>query len=247
MVPKIDDNGSPVRRLYGKESGNDVFVVGTGTSLMGFDWGRLTGKRTIALNDAVRAIPEPSYHLFSDVNIWTRYRDLAISAATLVVCQKRARSEFLRWEKCSFKDRVYWFDLKSNAEVERDDCHLFVNRTVATAGIQLAWKLGARRIFLLGIDGYKIRLKEGETTREVYYYDGTAKSPNEKRTIVRDDGTHVTQDRHEFWVKQMRELEAFLHRKEKLFLGPWPESGVYNLSAQSNIDAWQKVSVDDVI
>jgi hypothetical protein len=105
----------------------------------------------------------------------------------------------------------------------------------------LAWKLGASRIWLLGIDGYKWQLAD---KTEVYYYDGTPKPPERRKVVKReevDERTKIVQDRHDFWRKQMTELQGYFNKNSNPYPGPFPGQGVYNLNPISTIDAWQRV------
>lgn len=231
-----DPHVQPASNLWGRNLGEDVFVIGTGTSLAGFDFARLAGRCTIALNDAVRAEGlDPAYHLFHDHGIWQRYLRLQLHPRTWVVCGPHSRKSLIKHEACTFKGRILWHSHNGAPTVDARDNDLYVDRTVATAGIQMAWKLGARRVFLLGVDGYKVR----EDGRERYYWDGTAKRPEDRKE--RKVGGLIVQDRHDLWIENMRRLARFF-QDSRLFSGPWPGPGVYNLSPRSTIDAWEKVA-----
>ena len=238
-----------VSLLWGRHEGMDAFVVGTGTSLSGFDWSLLNSRRnafTIGLNDAILAAGwSPDYSIFCDVGIWKRYKDLTLDPKTVMVCQPRARAQFLREERCSFKDQVWHFNHAQQARAcapLSDD--LYVARTVATGGIMLAYKLGARRVFLMGVDGYKVKA-EG-VAGGVYYHDGRSKGlegGRQENKIPASD--RLLQDRHEWWEKNMNEMRQWLDG-QKAYQGRWRDSGVYNLSPLSTITAWEKVNVAKV-
>lgn len=232
----LDPNAMHVRSLWGKHVGEDAFVVGTGSSLFGFDFARLADRLTIALNDAV-LIPglDPTYHLFVDEGIWKRYVDVRC-AHTIFACSGDPRQNLFQDPRVTFKERIYQFNHVHHPVMALDD-DLFCRNTVATAGIQMAWKLGARRIMLLGVDGYK--------RADRYYWNGSAKRPEKRREKDIGDG-RIIQDRHENWQRDMRELRnAFL--SASVPLGPWPGSGVYNLNPISTIDAWEKAPIEEAL
>ena len=255
------DNKNHITLLRNKFAGRDVVVCGTGSSLSGFDWTQLNDCTTIALNDAVK-VPgfEPDIHLFSDSNLFFvpkrgkvisgGYDQFRYHEKTKVVCQKHTRTNFLnsKFQPDSVKERVYQFNLMpvlNNVTTANDE--LYIHRTVATGGILLAWKMGARRIFLFGVDGYKRVNKDGT---DVYYYDGRSKGKEKRkqRSKALDDFTMVIQDRHDAWIKQMREVQEFLRTKQKNpYPGPWPEKGIYSMSMLSPIDAWEKVPLDQCL
>lgn len=230
-------------QLWGRHTGEDAFVIGTGTSLAGFQFGRLAGRLTIALNDALLCPGlDPAYHIFHDHGLWVRYVHVQPHPRTWFVMQKHGREQFLKNDRCLFKARIVEYaHAGSPREVEPTDGLLYTDRTIATAGIQLAWKLGAQRIFLLGVDGYKIRRQDGS---ESYYWDGRPKGAEKRKE--RQAGGVVIQDRHDKWIENMRDLRrAFDVRR--VYPCKWPGPGVYNLSAKSTIDAWPKVPVEEVL
>jgi len=239
--------------FWGKYKGQDAFVCGTGTSLSGFDWTQLNGRLTIGLNDALK-VPGfvPAFSIFSDIGIWSRYRDLILDERTVVVCQGRSRDQFARDAKCSFKDQIWHFNQQATAKAcKPDNDDLFCARTIACAGMMMAYKLGARRIFLLGIDGYKLAGAEGGT----YYHDGSGKGP-ERRGEKGIKGTcQVVQDRHGWWDDNMKEMRVWFDKlgvyTEPFFFRDGKEriygSGVFNLSGLSTITPWPKIKVKRVL
>lgn len=229
-----------IMNLLGAHRGRDIFIVGTGTSLARFKFEKLNRRITIALNDALM-IPGfvPKYHIFADIGIWKRYRNLEIDPSIKIICQPKARGYFQSHTACKFKDQIWHFNHVCEVRAMKDHNNdLYVQRTVATAGICLAWKFGANRIFLLGVDGFKLK--------DSYYWDGSVK-PKERRPSEREDKEgRIVQDRHGWWQKNMKDLRAHFDKK-KLYPGPWRGSGIYNLSWNSTIDSWQKVKVKNVL
>lgn len=236
-----------VTQLYGKFEGKDIFVVGTGSSLLGFNWMKLSGATCIALNDAIKVSEYfiPDVHLFADVGIWVRYRDLFYREFQFLVCQENARKNFEHYAGFKHKHIIRTFDSYSSpTEVQDKDDALFVNRTVATGGIMLAWKMGARRIFLMGVDGYKLRVSDETGKHEIYYCDGSTKPPEKRPESAH--GEKVTQDRHEAWQRNMKDLREYF-KKKRVYQEKWPGSGIFNLSPASTIDAWEKVKIESVL
>jgi len=211
--------------------GHDVFVVGAGPSLREFDFQQLRDRKTIVLNDMIFAVPEPDYHLFADITLAIQphearkvggvpgaglaYQFLRYPPNTWIVCQRKAAD----WLRCtpgfSAASRILWFKQRG------PDCNLgapelWCNHTVSATAIYLAFRLGAKRVFLLGCDGYKI----GEA--EYYNQDPgerTLKNYMLKRTMDNWD--------HEQVAKWLAMQGA-------------PDFSVYNLSAASSIDVWPK-------
>lgn len=53
----------------------EVFVIGGGNSLNGFDFSRLAGKTTIAVNGACFYVPEVNHIIWSDIDFWPKHRE----------------------------------------------------------------------------------------------------------------------------------------------------------------------------
>ncbi len=227
-----------IQRIADTHKGEDFFVMGTGTSLSGFPWEKMNDKTTIALNDAIFAKDfTPTYHLFSDVNIWRRYSHMEWKPPCKMVCQRHARKMFIDSRNCKFNKYLWQFDISSVPEFNKGDQRLYVRRTVATGAINMAYKLGARRVFLLGVDGYK--------KKNAYYHDGNVKRPERRKESRLEDG-RIVQDRHEHWMKDMTGMSDGF-KKNNVFQGKYPDSGVYNLNKLSTITVWEKVHPEKVL
>lgn len=247
-----------IERIAGRHAGGDVFVCGTGTSMSGFDWPRLNACTCIALNDAIHARGfKPTYHLFVDAGLYARY----IKAYPLTTAVVPAESVYLlegaygavatfthvrRYERVKAATcDPRWPDPQGRlvlpgADVREDSDELFCNHTVATAGVQLAWRLGARRIFLLGCDAYTREQVGGGN-----YFDGRRSVEPHDRPVAMGDGRYRT-SAHIWWDMEMWRVREWFAARDR-YLGPWPDAGVYNCSAASTLTAWDKVELEDAI
>ncbi len=213
------------------EDGKDIFVVGTGTSLTKFDWRLLDGRCVIALNDAVNSLESPTYHMYTD-NLFSRKYSKLLLQHTTILCRNRSSIEVSKDDR--FSGRLCRFMSAPNPG-SANQYQLYVFATVAATAIHAAHRLGARRIFLLGIDAYRLPQKR--------YYDGRAKANRKVYKVVSRSGDRWTEKQHLRWGKAMDVMKAYFQRKS-LYLGPWPGPGVYNLSEHSTIKAWEKVNPD---
>jgi len=181
---------SPVNindRTYGesKKIWNDevVYIIGGGPSLKGFDWSQLEGKKVIAINRAFEVMPN------ADVLYWTD-------------------SRFYRW----FKEGIDKFSglkftcrefnekpsdlilLKPNSAMNLDMRPSFISHgnNSGYGAINLAVKLGAKKIYLLGYDmnsfpgqshwhsGYKSTHNDSIYVKMIKYFDSI---PNELKKL----------------------------------------------------------------
>jgi hypothetical protein len=212
--------------LKKREKGKDVFIVGTGTSLVGFDWRVLNGRRVIALNDAIKSVRSAAYHLYTD-NLFSRKYDKLLLPETMIICRNRSSIDLSRDRRFSF---CRFMSAKNPGIANSHELYVFA--TVAVTAIHAAQRLGARRIFLLGIDAYRLPEKR--------YYDGRAKSNRKVYKIIEKSGDRWKEKQHLRWSKAMEVMRAYFKR-HKMYPGPWPGPGVYNLSPHSTIESWQKV------
>ena len=251
-----------IKELSDAHKGEDIFVVGTGPSLMGFDFSSLNDFTTIALNDAVKAPGfEPSYHLFSDTCIWHRYKKpFEYPQKTKIIAQDQPCINLRKSHQGAKKHSDFiGFRIRGLRLIRKEgtgpDC-LFTGRTVANAGMLLARNMGAERVFLMGVDGYCLEGpdKHNKEKGKVHYYDGRPHEKGDQQSrpamgVGRDDG-------HERMV--VRRLSNMAYHLELIYtacmlpLYPsepgWPGRGVYNLSEHSVFDfVGTKVPVEEAI
>lgn len=58
-----------------KKFNDECFIVGGGSSLVGFDWSLLNGKFVIAINRAYEVLPNANVLYFTDPDYWKRHAD----------------------------------------------------------------------------------------------------------------------------------------------------------------------------
>jgi hypothetical protein len=205
--------------------GEDVFVVGTGTSLRDFDFSLLNGRLTIALNDAVFLFP-PSYHLWNDITCTDRYKPHPYEEWTAIVC-KRKSAEWL-YGCTAFKRREsvhVYHQFAQCSDVKMDDDSLFCNNTVSTAAVVLARKLGAKNVYLLGCDAYFVGSAE-------YCTQDTGGRDVRCAPLKRSGDT-----------RDHQEIKDWLEYKD---IGAFP-GGVFNLNPLSNLTTWEKADIQTVL
>ena len=120
-----------------------VYLVGGGPSLENFDWNRLKGKKVIAINRAFQVLP------FADVMYWTDARFYRWYASEItnfkglkVTCRPVPENP---------SDVIF---LKSNGAntIDTRPSYISHGNNSGYGAINLAVKLGAKRIYLLGYD-----------------------------------------------------------------------------------------------
>jgi len=141
----------------------DVFIIGGGSSLKGFDFSILQGRNVIGCNDAWHlGVEVVKICLFGDASWWERNKqDLKHFPGRVVTCAPTLLPLQLSW---------LW-----QMERVRDGLHegnvLGWNYSTGAAAINLAITLGAKRIFLLGYD-------LGPQNGKVHWHSYAFKPPN---------------------------------------------------------------------
>ena len=76
-MPRVDDKipYKSIATFNDYFKGEPVWIVCTGTSLRGFPWEQLDDQITIACNDAVFFLKEPTVHIFNDQKVSLRVSD----------------------------------------------------------------------------------------------------------------------------------------------------------------------------
>jgi len=134
---------------------DDVYVVGCGPSLKDFDWNQIRYKTTIAINGAIRFVPNLSYFLTADStyarraavnNFWdcAGYKVLVMREDHRFFHRVKPYLEQYEWhiKPTRFDGRIY---IDGNTE-------FCTGQNSGFCGMQLAVILGAKRIHLLGMD-----------------------------------------------------------------------------------------------
>jgi hypothetical protein len=207
-----------IAELQGIATGAEVFVLGTGPSLTGFDWSRLDGRVTIAINAAVH-FRTPTVHIVNDTvgELW-KYLKFPYQPETRLVVQHNGAAtsglNFLLANHFPFMEQVYCYRLRGP---DSETNELFVDHTTSTAAIQLALVMGAHAVYLMGCDGYRKGFAE---------YAAQVRETDTEETVMlartQDDRDH-------------RRLREWMEKTERL-----PPGGIVNLSERSVIEIWPR-------
>lgn len=125
--------------------GQDAFLIGGGPSLRGFNFSSLKGRKVIGCNDAHTLGPEiVTYNCFGDCSWFIRNtKNLEGNVIPFVTCSPQL---------LSFRfPNLFSMRRKMHGIATEEDTIAF-NYSTGALAISLAFKLGAKRAFLLGYD-----------------------------------------------------------------------------------------------
>lgn len=170
MIPSIFD-------------GATVTIVAGGPSLKGFDFARLKGRPTIAINRAFEVVEKPDILWWSDWEFWLK-NSAAIKAhgAAWKVTGERNANDLARYQILGAPEIEVLLFTGLDGYDEKAGCIRHGNNS-GYAAIHLAAKLGAAKIVVLGLDmkhgpgdsthwhgGYAVRRQERTLTHMMAPY-----------------------------------------------------------------------------
>ena len=143
---------------------NDIFIIGGGSSLRGFDFSKLRNKDTIAVNMSALDVPNPTYCITADSNIFRKVQEGYFkNVKTTWVLVTNPNHCTMKWQDGRFRNIKNGFVYNlfcmnvviRNADVEGigftfNDFKTGYNS--GFCGFQLAVLLGYKKIYLLGFD-----------------------------------------------------------------------------------------------
>ena len=137
-----------------KEGLDDIYVVGCGPSLKGFNWSLLSNKTTIAINGSLPDVPQPDYFLTADSFFAKRAVNMKFwgkqTYKVIVMSQTHRKFSAIK-PLLSLYD--YWIIPKhGDGHIGFSEDEFSTGQNSGFSGMQLAVIFGAKRIHLLGID-----------------------------------------------------------------------------------------------
>jgi hypothetical protein len=210
-----------------------VFVIGSGPSLVGFDFSRLDGEKVVTINHAY-ALCRHDLHVFYDTSFLTEakphgYDPRAHTAK--VLCRRDLvvpkNENIIEFRRAAFV-------------TERFKDGLYMGRSSALPAINAALIYGASEVYLLGID---CRFLSAAEVREAARRNGNPRAA-EQLLAGADFAHHVSQQTvaHTMSAREKESKYADMTRQFDAFIG----RPVYNLSPFSALSLPSK-SIDDVL
>lgn len=146
-------------QINGMRNGKSVYILGSGSSLKGFDFSRLDNKFTIAINHTIEHY-NASALIFGDKKfVKTTTFDLD-SYEGLIFASEDANYN-------PVKDNVYIFKVNRSEPIANAKIGLYHCSCAGLYALNLAVQMKAKKIYLLGYDFYK----DPETDSIHFYSD----------------------------------------------------------------------------
>lgn len=186
---KTDDS----YHVDGKWEGEEVFIIGSGSSMKGFDFSRLEGKKTIVVNHMVTEFPEASALLFFDRE-FVQEREKEIGEFKGLVFSSMRSG----YKGTTERDFFYPTDTKIVPSKFNHGLH---GKRSSLAALNLALVMGSRRVYLMGYDLIP------------YIENNYAFSP--LKNILRANQSKYT--KQSYCEMRIKEFEVFKKYKNKIY------------------------------
>ena len=129
-----------VQKIWNNES---VYLIGGGPSLKNFDWNKLKDKHIIAINKAFKVIPWAEVLYWTDARFYRWFKSDIDSLDCLKVTCRNAPQ---------LKDDIVLLTVSGKNGIDKRPNFIRAGNNSGFAAINLAYHLGAKRIYLLGYD-----------------------------------------------------------------------------------------------
>lgn len=138
----------------GKQGLTEIYVIGCGPSLKGFDWQLLKDKTTIAVNGSILDVPNPDFFLTADSSfalIATQNGFWGVKTQKILVMSlTHRRFGVVKPYLCLFDHHV--IPRHGDGSLGFSEDEFATGQCSGFCGMQLAAILGAKKIHLLGMD-----------------------------------------------------------------------------------------------
>lgn len=136
--------------INGRHKGKDVYILGSGPSLAGFDLSKLDGKIVIAVNHSIEFYPSAQYLVFGDaIFLKTTTCDFSNYLGILVTPERHKDAAKLQVMP---ETRKFFFEPRRDEVYLNAKKGLFHPCSSGIMALNLALQFRASEIFLLGFD-----------------------------------------------------------------------------------------------
>lgn len=185
-----------------------VYIIGGGPSLKSFDWNQLRGKKIIAINRAYEVLPWAEVLYWTDSRFYKWYKtDIDKFGGLKVTCRPFP----------TMPDSISLLKANNSRKLDMRDSYISHGNNSGYAAINLAVKLGAKKIYLLG---YDMNSKKNES----HWHDGYKSNHN-----------------HNIYPKMIAQFQGLEKELEKINVE------VFNANPKSKLEIFRKCTIEDAI
>jgi hypothetical protein len=128
------------------ESYDECYIIGGGPSLVHFDWKTLDGKFVLGINRAYEVLPDAQVIYFTDKDYYERHKDGMHKHGAVLLRGRLTKKPEIKHED------VFEYQLIGEKGLAEKPGQLYHGINSAYAAINVAYQMGFKMIYLLGID-----------------------------------------------------------------------------------------------
>lgn len=207
IIKQSNDNNkySPVNKIWDDET---IYIIGGGPSLKNFDWNLLKGKKIIAINRAYEVLPWAEVLYWTDSRFYKWYKsDIDMFGGLKVTCRPFP----------SMPHSIALLKSGSSNKLDMRESYITHGNNSGYGAINLAVKLGAKKIYLLGYD-------MDSNPKLTHWHDGYQVNHN-----------------HTIYSKMITQFQGLDKELSKLNIE------IFNANIKSKLDVFRKCSLEDSI
>lgn len=142
--------------INGRLNGKEVFLLGGGSSLKGFDFNKLDKKIVLAVNHSIEYYPKAGMLIVAD-KIFFKYTtfDVTKYKGLLFISEKCKGTPPITEMWKAEKDNLYIYEDRRDEPTLNAKVGLFHPTSAGMQAITLALQMRAKHIYLMGYDYYK--------------------------------------------------------------------------------------------
>lgn len=217
--------------ITNKFSGLDVHIVGSGASLVGFDYSFFNNKTVIAINHAYK-MTHSDYLVFNDSQ-FVKENAGSLEYSGNVLCPRRIQHDGPNKIEFDLVNTYYSDPTKG----------VYTWRSSALSAITIALQGNASRVFIWGIDCrffskneiIKIAKENSNDQKIIDYIEGS------ERLIW----THSTDDKFNHTMSRPRDEKVFSDVVN--YFGVFPVDKIINMSEYSTIPFFHKAKINEIV
>lgn len=161
-----------IEKIINKHNDEEFIILGTGPSINKFDFRCCNDKISLGCN-GIGFLYIPDYYLIFDQFAYNKYGHLYEAS--------KSKKILGSWINSDIYDYKLWYDLKDSFGFSKSK--IFHSKSVGFIALNIAYIMGARKIYLIGIDGY-----------------------NQKKIHFHEDSEDIIQKVNNDWTEEKKEL-----------------------------------------
>ena len=207
---KLSERHKPIPNILQDREDKTLYIIGGGTSLKNFDWELLVDKNVLSINRAFQKVPWAIATFWTDSRFYKWYaKELKRFKGTKIAC---------RWSQIYTDDVIFARSTGGNG-IDDYPYHIRAGNNSGFAALNVAYHLGAKRIYLLGYD-----MKSSDKIG-THWHEG-----------------YVTAHNHDIYERAM--IKDFIKVNES-----YGKKGIkiFNANMDSSLNYIEKCSIEDAI